>query len=277
MNKSIAVLLTCHNRREKTISCLDALFCCYLPENFSLDVYLVDDGSSDGTTEAVKNKFPLVNIIQGNGNLYWNRGMHLAWSHASLNNYDFYLWLNDDTILKVNALNILFTDSKSKNNQSILCGICQSKNTGKISYGGFEKSKHQMIYPNGQPQLCYFFNGNIVLVPQIVFQKVGNLDPFFHHEFGDFDYGLRAIKKNISSWTSSEIIGYCENNELKKWCNPKYPFLTRLKIFNSPLGISPVEHFVYAKRHWGFLKACQSFISQHLRLMFPSFWIKNNQ
>ena len=75
----IAVLLACHNRKDKTISCLNSLFNANLFLNYSLEVYLVDDCSTDGTSEAVTNFFPNVNIIRGNGNLYWNQGMRLAW------------------------------------------------------------------------------------------------------------------------------------------------------------------------------------------------------
>ncbi len=273
----IAVLITCHNRIESTISCLNALFNCRLPNNINIEVFLVDDGSTDGTSEAVKNNFPRVNLIAGKGNLFWNRGMHLAWEKAKNNrDFDFYLWLNDDTILKFNAIDVLLHDSELKNNQSIICGVCQSVNSDKITYGGYDESNHKKIIPNGYPQICYFFNGNIVLVPRIVFQRIGNLDNYFHHQFGDFDYGLRALKKNISSWISSEIIGYCEDEGLKKWCNPTFTFLKRLKVFYTPLGMSPLQHFIYANRHWGTFKAIKSFIMQHIRLIFPSVWIKNN-
>ncbi len=96
---TIAVLLTCHNRRDKTIQCVTALYeQAGLEESYSIDVFLVDDASNDGTGEAVKNEFPQVYIIQGNGNLYWNRGMHLAWETAAdAQDFDCYLWLNDDT------------------------------------------------------------------------------------------------------------------------------------------------------------------------------------
>ena len=55
----IAVLLTCHNRREKTLSCLKNLLEQNL-EDIDLSVYLVDDGSSDGTSDAIKEHFPEV-------------------------------------------------------------------------------------------------------------------------------------------------------------------------------------------------------------------------
>ena len=43
----LAVLMTCHNRRQKTLACLAALQRQELPPNIVLKVYLVDDGSTN--------------------------------------------------------------------------------------------------------------------------------------------------------------------------------------------------------------------------------------
>ena len=103
----VAVLLTCHNRKFQTLQCLESLFLQQrLNVDFRIEVFLVDDASTDGTAYETRIQYPEVNIIQGNGNLYWNRGMRLAWeTAASKNKYDYYLWLNDDTFLKPNAIN----------------------------------------------------------------------------------------------------------------------------------------------------------------------------
>ena len=70
---------------------MESLFSQNFLNNVTLKVFLVDDGSTDGTSQAIKEKFPQVNII--NGNLYWSRGMHIAWEKAIIDdlNYDFYL------------------------------------------------------------------------------------------------------------------------------------------------------------------------------------------
>ena len=44
----IAVILTCFNRKQKTLACLEALFNQTLPADTSLTTYLVDDASTDG-------------------------------------------------------------------------------------------------------------------------------------------------------------------------------------------------------------------------------------
>ena len=96
----VAVLMACHNRREHTLACLRALRAAEIEARQSCDVYLLDDGSSDGTVEAVANDFPRVHLLRGDGSLFWNRGMHRVFEAALGRGYDFYLGLNDDTLLQ---------------------------------------------------------------------------------------------------------------------------------------------------------------------------------
>jgi len=49
----IAILFTCHNRRVKTLSCLNSIEKQAAQGWGKPDIYLVDDGSTDGTAEAV--------------------------------------------------------------------------------------------------------------------------------------------------------------------------------------------------------------------------------
>src|SRR4051812_46438313 len=100
--KDIAVLITCFNRRETTLACLRSLGRQALPAGYVLRVFLTDDGSSDGTGDAVRREFPDVTVLQGDGKLYWVGGTMMAWNAAQP--ADFYLWLNDDVRLRAGAL-----------------------------------------------------------------------------------------------------------------------------------------------------------------------------
>jgi len=275
---NIATLLTVYNRREKTLKCLKALADCSLPENYAIDIYLVDDGCTDGTTEAVVEHFPQVNIIHGTGNLFWNRGMHLAWTTAvKTKDYDFYMWLNDDTILYPNAILELIETSESVNHQSIICGsTCATNDSSKITYGG-RNNIETVIVPNGEKQICKYINGNILLAPLYVYSIVGTNDPFFIHAVGDYDYGLRAHKLGINSIVTPNTLGICDDrSNFAAWCNTKTPVIKRLKLLYSPLGNHPIQFFVYENRHFGFVMACFHFFSLHLRAIFPVLW-KNSK
>src|SRR5574344_1109723 len=91
-NNSIAAILTCHNRKQKTLKCLASLLN-VIPD---IDIYLCDDGSTDGTSDEVLKMFNHVHILKGDGTLFWNRGMFTAWAEAIKGHYNYYLWLNND-------------------------------------------------------------------------------------------------------------------------------------------------------------------------------------
>lgn len=274
--KTIAVLLTVHNRKDKTMHCLSKLYEQILPEGYGFEVYLTDDGSIDGTAEAIREQYPDVKIIQGDGSLYWNRGMHKAWQAAlSTQNYDYYLWLNDDTTLRENALSVLLYSSELKNNQSIVVGTTVSTHNNQIiTYGGRTKNAG-LLTPSKELLFCEYFNGNIVLIPHEVYKVVGTNDYVFRHALGDFDYGLRAGQLGVSSYIAPDILGKCDLHEsLSTWCNPKQTFLKRWKAFRTPTGHNPEEFFIFEKRHKGLLVALFHYFTNHLRVIFPLIWNK---
>ena len=270
---NIAVLLTCHNRKDKTLQCLQALFTQQgLEVDYSIDVFLVDDASTDGTAEAIRSQFPKVTIISGDGNLYWNRGMHKAWeTAANTNDYDYYLWLNDDTFLKNDALPILL---KQTFNKAIVCGTTQSIQDQKATYGGYKKNPYRLISPNGRFQECDYCNGNCVLISKEVFRIVGNLDPVFHHALGDFDYGFRARKLGIAIYIAPFFIGTCEGHtEIPKWRSPSISLIARVKsLYSAASGCHPLEFFVIDSRQNGIFAAIFHFTTIHLRAIAPFLW-----
>lgn len=271
---TLAVLLTCHNRKEKTLTCLSTLYTCKMPENLKMDVFLVDDGSTDGTSNAISEAYPNVVIIPGTGNLFWNRGMYLAWSKAEAKkNYNYFLWLNDDTYLFANALEELTAAADLNNNRTIIIGSACSKTNGKITYSGYD-SDGLLIIPEQPMKEATTFNGNCVLIPDFVFEKVGKLDPLFHHAIGDIDYGHRALAKGIKSYVAPKVLGFCEGHDLlPTWCLKEIPFRKRIKSLYSPLGNShPYYFFRYEFRHYGFATAIKHLITIHLRVSFPGLW-----
>jgi GT2 family glycosyltransferase len=272
----IATLITCYNRKDKTLICLDMLMLNSLPVGYSMDVYLVDDGCTDGTSQAIHSCYPQVNIIKGDGNLFWNRGMHKAWETAAkAKDYDYYLWLNDDTFLFKNALEVMLSAILSTENQSIIVAASCSKVTGMLTYSGF-LSNGDRIKPIDKLVKAHTFHGNCVLIPKLVFQKVGNLDPLFHHSIGDMDYGLRATKFGIKSLVAPGFLASCEEHDsLPLWCIPSASLIERIKSLYSPLGNNqPYYYFRFKFRHFGFLIALKHLVSMHLRLFFPALWLK---
>lgn len=256
------------------MNCLQALFNqSGLGHEFNIEVFLVDDGSTDGTSEAIESQFPQVNIIQGNGDLYWNRGMILAWkTAAAAKDFDYYLWLNDDTFLFRNALEVLF---KQQFPFSIICGTTKSALTGNLTYGGWSnKSKKNLVSTNSTFQNVDYCNGNCVLIPQKVFKIIGGLDNTFHHALGDFDYSLCARKMGIEVKIAPEIVAYCESHiSVPEWRSTTLSISQRFKKLYHPLsGCNPKEFFIFDWRHNGLIMAFFHFITINLRALFPKLW-----
>ena len=271
----IAALITCHNRRKKTLACLESLFYGELPANVTVQVYLVDDGSTDGTGEAVKSKFPSVTVIQGDGHLYWGGGMSLAWSEAMKEEYDFYLWLNDDTTLIPNAIATLLATYREVKKRDESCGILVGSTfdpeTKKITYGGYKDVNGvSIVIPTDHPQPCIGMNGNIVLIEKAVVDAIGNLSPEFQHTSDDYDYGLRARRRGFSLWVAPGYQGYCKKNSCATWCDPSKPLIVRWKALHGPKGQPPCEKVVYARRHLSYWPLV--LMKLYLKALFPRQW-----
>lgn len=280
MNKleiqNIAVLMSCHNRKQKTLDCLRALSAAEVPAASKFQVFLVDDGSTDGTGSSVQSEFPDVTLIPGNGQLYWNRGMILAWETATQHSPDFYLLLNDDTILAAHVFTELLETSAHQGDEAIVVGTtCAVQDSSIVTYGG-RNPTGGLIVPNGDLQKCHHFNGNCVLVPDSVYRKLGTLDPYYRHSFGDFDYGLRATKVGVKQLVSPTVIGICDTHvSLPKWCNSKTSLRNRLHAFYSPLGCSPFEVFHLDLVRSNIFIGIFHLFTTHLRVLFPRLWSRD--
>jgi GT2 family glycosyltransferase len=276
MSATIAVLTTSHNRKETTLRCLSSLFGQSGMGDTEFVVYLVDDGCTDGTAEAVNASFPAVKVIRGDGNLYWNGGMRLAWANAAKErNFDFFLLLNDDDVLNPDAFHIMLKDYEDvlrTKGECIIVGAMADPDTRSTSYGGWIGDT--LLSPDGRPKECTTFNGNLVLIPARIFQTIGMLDEGFTHGFGDTEYGWRATKAGFQCFVTSVHAGQCKSNPSgNAWANPEFPLRKRIRLFLGPKGLPPLEWYRYSRKIYGW-KWPLSFAKLFFRLLFPAWWIR---
>lgn len=250
--KNVAILITCHNRIKKTLECLNSIYNQTKKENYNFFIFLVDDGSTDGTSDHVKSKFPNIILIKGTGNLYWGGGMYLAWEEAIRykKKFDYFLWLNNDVILYPNAFSILIK-SQNKNDDIIVGSFCDPVDFSR-TYGAcisekkyFRPLRFKVVKPNGSPQEVDSINGNGVLIPFEAFKKIGKFDKKFVHLGGDIDYSLRAKKKKIRVLLTPSHIGTCEGSE--SYAEPK-----SFKDIFEIKSLTPKIWFRFCFKHGGF-------------------------
>ena len=258
----IAVAMTCFNRREKTLRCLRSLFGqASLP--VTLDVYLVDDGSTDGTSAAIAAEFPSVHIVAGTGSLFWGGGMYRAMSAAVERPYDFVLWLNDDVTLHPDALAELLAAhaqaSAADSHPSVIVGAVTDPETGKISYAGFNRTNrwHPIHVRNVAPEPgrlvpCDAMNGNCVLIPRAVVGQIGLIDGELIHRYGDIDYGYRARRAGANVLIAPDPVGTCSPNPPpRKKDLSRHSLAERWRILTAPLGTPMRPMFRFMWRHGG--------------------------
>lgn len=266
--------MTVHNRREKTLRCLSLLSAQEAFGPAGLVVFLTDDGSTDGTAEAVLERFPQVQVIPGDGSLFWCRGMIEAWKEADKGGFDAFLWLNDDTFLFPDALRQML-ETVSRHPGCIIVGSTCSTEDGRFTYGGRRGKK--MDHVEGEVRLDTF-DGNVVLVPASVRERIGMLDGRFSHAMGDTEYGLRATSQGVGIWQTGFFVGNCEEHQrLSAWCDPAVPLRERWKALRSPLGCPPAEYFYVDRRYRGLGTALKHYFTIHFRVLFPGIWTRRER
>src|SRR6266540_3289971 len=121
----VAAVMAAYNRRELTLACLRSLRAQRAP-GVTLDAFVLDDASTDGTGQAIAEEFPEAALLRGTGRLYWNGGMRTAFGAAIAGDYDYYLWMNDDTALHDGALAVLLDTERRLRERGGVLGLDRS-------------------------------------------------------------------------------------------------------------------------------------------------------
>lgn len=260
---ALAVAIASFNRRQTTLRCLEALLA--QRGDFTLEIHLFDDASSDGTAAAVQAEFPDVRIVHGDGMQFWGGGMRSAIRSATSVPYDYLLWLNDDVVLVDGAISAVINAHAKAHAEYgpgphlIVAPLVGS--AGEVSYSGLRKRNQYhpaqidpVLPVRGRLVPCDAMNGNCVLIPRAAFELCGSIEPGMPHQLGDIDYGYRARQLGCSIWVAPEAAGTCPRNEAeKRWLQPGLPLLDRIRILFSPLGLPPGPWLRFMWRHAGVL------------------------
>jgi GT2 family glycosyltransferase len=275
----IAVLLTTYNRKPKTVACLQSLKAQKLPAGIQLEVFLTDDSSKDGTALEVKHIYPAAHVYHGTGSLYWAGGMRHTWRQAIKHQPNFYLLLNDDTVLKEDAVSMLLDNYKATNDVStpaICIGSTCDTDSGVISYGGWKLDtkrlwKSSRIHSQTKYIDCDFGNANIMLVPNAIVEKIGILADHFTHSLADYDYTLKAKKAGFRVIVAPGFLGSCIDDHGPNWKSANTTLSERIQYLKSPKGLAYNEYLRFIKDHFP-LSYPSAFIKLWMKTLFPYIW-----
>ena len=202
----IFIIIPAHNRKEFTSDCLLSLREQQLQNVKSI---VIDDGSTDRTSEMIQKDFPEVVLLHGNGDLWWtgatNMGIEYALAQSCKD--DYILTLNDDTTVRSDYLQTLLTSAQnhpdsligsisiSDQDESTVvdAGVRINWLTAKYTNLGKGKRHSDLLHEGTLIHKVDVLPGRGTLIPVEVFKRIGLYDfKRFPHYGADYEFSRRA-------------------------------------------------------------------------------------
>lgn len=205
MNQLIHIILPIHNRRETTRLFIQGLSS-QSYQNFSLVV--IDDGSTDGSFEMIKEVIPAAIHIKGNGNWWWGgslqQGYHWLRKNASLK--DAILFMNDDSHIDKDFLQTGIEILKD-HSKTLLLAEAFSMQTNKLIDKGvvFDFKNYSIQMPKLEEEInCLSTRGLFLQVSDLMELK-GFRNILLPHYYSDYEFTIRAKRKGFNLMVSYKL------------------------------------------------------------------------
>ncbi len=246
--KRVFAIIPVFNRKEITLFCLRKLQE-IVRADFTLDIVVIDDGSQDGTSDAIQTEYPEVHLLHGDGNLWWTGCINKGIRYARNRGCDYILTLNDDTTFDPDFLSVLLQVSQDHSN-AVVGSLMVYQNETSTFYiaGAIRKGFRKTIHANyvGSDRLnlvdCVEADclpGRSLLIPVAVIEKAGLFDEKrFPHGNADHEFTLRckyrlgfsilvAVKSRVYTELNTRIINVFivrsrKSEFIKSFINTRY-------------------------------------------------------
>lgn len=206
----ISIVTPIHNGIEYTLKFLNSLKEVTYP-NF--EIIIVDDGSTDKSEEIIKNNYPKVIILKGDGNLWWSGATNLGVKYALKNGADYILTVNNDVKVDPSFLTNLIECAKKYPQSLVGSKIYEMKSKKPWYFGGLVDWDRGALYHHLQetkgPFEADWLTGMGVLIKSDIYKKIGLYDrKRFPHYAGDLEFSMRAKKNGYSLLVCGKSIVY---------------------------------------------------------------------
>ncbi|GAB3853049.1 glycosyltransferase family 2 protein [Hymenobacter terrigena] len=189
------VVIPVFNRLPYTRACLNSL---RQQTRTDFRIVVVDDGSTDGTAEVLANEFPEVEVVTGDGNLYWTAGVNAGIRRALALGATRVLTMNNDVLALPDFIERMLAYA-DQHPTAILGALELDAATGEPVYGGERldwstNTRHDLLKEltpaerHGLHPVTYL-PGRGLLIPLAVIEAIGLFDEKrLPHYLADFDY-----------------------------------------------------------------------------------------
>ena len=258
----VSIIIVNWNTKKLLLDCIRSIH--ETVKNISFEIWLIDNASSDGSVEAVKQNYPDVKILQNTKNLGFAAANNIALERMC---GQYALLLNTDTILTNGAVEDLFDFMEKNQDAGMACGQLLNQDgskqnsianfPGMLSLLGNE-SLLQILFPKKFPGKRREYKkpvevdsciGACLMVRKKAMDEVGLLDKryFFFFEETDWAYRMKQAGWKIYFVPSARIfhiqgqtVGHKASSRImfyrsryiyfKKWHPRSYLFI-RLIVF----------------------------------------------
>lgn len=271
--KKLTVIMTCFNRKEYTLRCINSLNeTAGLLADWRFNYVVVDDNSTDGTEDALVELSAAARtdicVLKGNGNLFYTGGMRKGIEYAKVHcaDSDGYLLANDDVRFDSASVSHMIADMDA----AVLVGATKDDD-GRFSYGGIryvKGIKYIPVKPEDDDRTCDTFNANCVLVPGDIFRASPNMDEAYNHSLGDFDYGLQIKRLGYRAEVYRIYAGVCNKNDVRgTWNDTTLPRKLRLAKKEGIKGLPRREWYHFLRKNFGVATAFTRSLTPYIRIL----------
>ena len=205
-DKTVAVVILNWNGGDEILDCLKSVFD---SKQVAVEVVIVDNGSVDGSTEVIRNRFPQVHCISNPRNLGFAKGSNQGMRWALECRMQHVLLLNSDARLHPNAIAEMLAVTENENNAIVACPRMYAGDAsagparlwfvyGTVSLwlGLFRNPafNHRDSSRWSVPLDMEYASGCCMLIPARILQNVGMFDDAFFAYCEDIDLSLRIRK-----------------------------------------------------------------------------------
>lgn len=195
----VAVIILIWNGREDTLECLRS----WRDDRYAdKQLIVVDNGSTDGSAEAIAREFPEVIVLRSERNLGFSGGNNIGLRYARSNGFDFALLLNNDTTVEPQALTELMSAVQAKQEVGLAAPVIHYYAEDRAVWFAASRmdlrrgeAVHDNRQPPGRDATPYdvpWLTGCALLVRMTALAALGGLDERYFLSWEDVDFSLRA-------------------------------------------------------------------------------------
>ena len=208
--KVYAITLS-YDRKEDTIEFLESLKKMTYP---NYEILVVENGSSDDSAKAIKEKFPEVSLIEIKKNVGYSRGFNIGLEFAYTKGADYFLILNNDTVVDPEALTELVETAQRYDDTGFVTGkVYFYKDPSKIQTAGRFNDGTKLVGGHvgwgeddvgqcDEEKKYDFVDDVFLLVKKEVYEKIGGYDESFFIAWEEADWCVRVRRAGFKIFYS---------------------------------------------------------------------------